>query len=216
MPRMRFRESRIVSVANGHARRASMTGTCIVCGAPCAREGKKCWDCKVSEERGPTPHNLRALQKLADTGSIKEAADVLGVSHKTIECHLAMLRAKLKNPGMSLHSLIAWGFRTGTIVCLMFLAFPVMAQKNAGGTPPTGYVTLGWNPSSSTNVVLYNVYFGPQGGSFTNHAITSQTNITLRLPKGPYSFGATALDKEARESILSNVVGWTVKPNSKK
>lgn len=64
-------------------------------------------------ERGklPTPGQLASLIYLEQTGSIKGTSQVMKKSAKTIEYHLAMLRARAGVD--SLYSLIGWGFRNG-------------------------------------------------------------------------------------------------------
>src|SRR5579862_6481567 len=75
-------------------------------------------------------------------------------------------------------------------------------------------VTLLWNPSPDTNVIGYNIYYGPGPRSYTNEtAVGNVTNLTI--PTGnfvtntPYYFTATAYDAAGDESDFSNEILWT-------
>jgi hypothetical protein len=77
----------------------------------------------------------------------------------------------------------------------------------------TQNVTLGWNPSSSTNVAGYRVYYGTTSGNYT-----SSTNVGNQLASGisglqsalTYFFVVTAYDISNRESLPSNEVSYQI------
>jgi regulation of enolase protein 1 (concanavalin A-like superfamily) len=74
-------------------------------------------------------------------------------------------------------------------------------------------VTLGWEPSPSTNAVGYFRYFGTTSGIYINKAdVGSVTNATISgLVEGwTYFFVVTAYDAAGRESVPSNEVSYTV------
>ena len=74
-------------------------------------------------------------------------------------------------------------------------------------------VSLSWQPSSSTNVVGYNIYFGTSSGNYTgkimvgNVATATISNLTCGTT---YYFAATALDSSGDESGFSNETEFLV------
>src|SRR5260221_5561852 len=71
----------------------------------------------------------------------------------------------------------------------------------------TDSVTLAWLPSTDTNVVGYNVYYGGASGVYTNKISTINTTNTIvpNLIEGTtYYFAATAYDSNGVESPFSN------------
>jgi hypothetical protein len=75
-------------------------------------------------------------------------------------------------------------------------------------------VTLGWDPSTSTNVAGYKVYYGPASGNYTNSvtaAASSATTATVSnlVAGATYYFAATAYDTSNLESEFSNEVVYT-------
>ncbi len=80
-----------------------------------------------------------------------------------------------------------------------------------------GSVTLAWQPSSDTNVVGYNLYFGRASGVYTNKISTvNTTNIVVSgLVEGAtYYFAATAYDNSGAESPFSNEAVYSVPSNA--
>jgi hypothetical protein len=73
-------------------------------------------------------------------------------------------------------------------------------------------VTLAWNPSPSTDVAGYRVYYGTASGVYTNSVDSvTGTNTTLTgLAAGTtYYFAATAVDANGDESPFSNETSYT-------
>ncbi len=94
--------------------------------------------------------------------------------------------------------------------CVATLPFPALAA---------GSVTLAWNPSISTNVVGYNIYYGPASGVYTNSisvAGATATNATITgLAQGAlYYFAATASDALGDQSPYSNEATYLVPSSS--
>jgi hypothetical protein len=74
-------------------------------------------------------------------------------------------------------------------------------------------VMLSWNPSVSTNVVGYNIYFVAPNGDYTNEL--SAGNATNLMVSGlvdgtTYYFAATAVDSSGVQSAFSGQVSYTV------
>ena len=83
----------------------------------------------------------------------------------------------------------------------------------------TGSVTLAWNPSISTNVAGYKIYYGLACGVYCNTisvAGSTATNATVTgLVEGTtYYFAATAVDALGIESQFSNETSYSVPTNS--
>jgi hypothetical protein len=72
-------------------------------------------------------------------------------------------------------------------------------------------VTLAWNPSTSTNIVGYNVYYGLASGVYNSvESVTGTNVIIIGLAAGTtYYFAATAVDALGVESPFSNVASFT-------
>ncbi len=82
---------------------------------------------------------------------------------------------------------------------------------------PSLGVTLAWNPSISTNVTAYKIYYGPSSGAYTNAVcVGGGTNVTLsNLTAGnTYYFAATAVDSNNVESQFSNETSYAVPTNA--
>jgi hypothetical protein len=97
----------------------------------------------------------------------------------------------------------------GAILLLALLHNPVPVL---GVTLPVSYsVTLAWNPSISTNVVGYNVYYGLARGVYSSvKSVTgSNTTITGLAAGTTYYFAATAVDALGVESPFSNETSYT-------
>jgi hypothetical protein len=76
-------------------------------------------------------------------------------------------------------------------------------------------VTLTWNPSTSPNVVGYDIYYGPACGTYTNKiSVGNVTNSTVSgLPDGACNyFVVKARATSGLESLPSNEVAFTI-PN---
>jgi hypothetical protein len=78
----------------------------------------------------------------------------------------------------------------------------------------TGTVTLAWDPSPGTNIIVnYNVYYGAASATYTNH-VSAGTNTTVavsNLVEGTtYYFAATAVDDAGLESDYSTEVSTLI------
>lgn len=98
--------------------------------------------------------------------------------------------------------------KTALGLCLCLAALTCSAQLSPTNRPPT--VTLAWDPSPSTNVTGYNIYYGPNSRAYTNKVdVSNVTNATLTLRYGTlYYFAATAYDGSGLESDFSNEVSY--------
>ena len=101
---------------------------------------------------------------------------------------------------------------TRVLVGILFLAMlhnPVPAH---GVTLPGAYrVTLAWNPSTSTNVAGYKIYYGLACGVYDSVESVTGTKVTIiGLAAGTtYYFAATAVDALGVESPFSNEASFT-------
>src|SRR5262249_34602542 len=76
-----------------------------------------------------------------------------------------------------------------------------------------GQVSLTWNPSSSSNLVGYRLYYGQASQTYTSHIdVGLQTSYTVAgLTDGQtYYFAATAYNTAGYESAFSNEVSTTL------
>ncbi len=92
------------------------------------------------------------------------------------------------------------------IVGVWFAAMP-------GSAFATASVTLAWQPSTDTNVVGYNVYYGGASENYTNKISTGDTTsivISGLIPGATYYFAATAYDDTGLESPFSNEASYAV------
>jgi hypothetical protein len=88
-----------------------------------------------------------------------------------------------------------------TILLLLLLPCSLKAQS----------VTLGWNPSASTNVVDYKIYYGTSHASYslTFDAGNATNCVVSNLVVGVhYYFVATAINAYGAESQFSNEAIW--------
>jgi hypothetical protein len=79
-----------------------------------------------------------------------------------------------------------------------------------------GSATISWNPSPSSSVAGYNVYYGTSSGNYTSAThVDNVTNVTLRgLVCGvTYYFAATALDSSNNQSAFSPEIPGVVGPS---
>ena len=95
----------------------------------------------------------------------------------------------------------------------------VAALPCSASAPSTGNVVLAWNPSVSTDVVGYNVYYGVACGVYDTKisvAGSTSTNATIigLVPGITYYFAATAVDSLGVESPFSNETSYSVPINS--
>jgi len=73
-------------------------------------------------------------------------------------------------------------------------------------------VSLAWDPSISSNIAGYKIYFGNSSGSYgAPVSIGNQTAYTITgLTSGTYYFAVTAFDTDGNESDFSNEVSQIV------
>ena len=72
-------------------------------------------------------------------------------------------------------------------------------------------VALAWNPSASSNIVGYNVYYGGVSGIYTNEVSAgSMTNLTITglATNTTYYFVATAVNSSGVQSIFSSPASY--------
>jgi Fibronectin type III domain len=89
-------------------------------------------------------------------------------------------------------------------VCLVAMQARVFALAS---------VTLAWGPSTDTNVVGYNVYYGTASSTYTNKLSvgdTTSATITGLIPGTTYYFAATAYNASGVESPFSNQASYAV------
>lgn len=98
------------------------------------------------------------------------------------------------------------------------LAWDTVSCTNANGTPYLYTNAQGTVYFACTNVVSYNVYWGPASGMFTNHlnVLVPETAVTITnlIPGGLYFFVATAVYEfvQIEESGWSNEISYQVPP----
>lgn len=93
--------------------------------------------------------------------------------------------------------------RLGMIFFLLFAAVSAFAAQ----------VNLAWDPSSSTSVAGYTVYYGEASGNYPSKlSLANQTSASVTgLTEGKtYYFTVTARDASGKESARSNEVSFTV------
>lgn len=101
---------------------------------------------------------------------------------------------------------------TRVLFGILFLALLHDPVPVLGVTPPGTYsVTLAWNPSPSTNITGYRVYYGLASGNYTNSVMVGNvtTNTVAGLAGGvTYYFVATAVGTDGQESPFSNETSY--------
>lgn len=101
--------------------------------------------------------------------------------------------------------------KTLCLLALLVLLLLVLASTAAA---QTATVTLAWNPSAGTNVIVnYRIYYGVVSQTYTNLGnVSVGTNLTAtvtNLVRGnTYYFAATATDNNGLESAFSNEVAY--------
>lgn len=83
----------------------------------------------------------------------------------------------------------------------------------AVGTASAGSVTLAWDPSPSTEVTGYRIYYGTTTGTYTQFLSVGNTNraTVTGLPSGVrYYFAATAISRSGLESSFSTEVSQVI------
>jgi hypothetical protein len=98
---------------------------------------------------------------------------------------------------------------------LTILAFSVCFLLLLPPVTQAAQVALAWNPSASTNVAGYRVYYGTASKSyeFNSDAGKSTTTTISNLQDGtPYYFAVTAYDPTGAESTYSNEVAFNPGP----
>src|SRR5437667_8053170 len=101
------------------------------------------------------------------------------------------------------YKLLSKETRRGMLVSLFFSCILLVAPIPASAVQS---INLIWNPSSSTNIAGYNIYYGGASGSYTNEVVLGNvTNATIPgLREGAiYFFAASAADTSGLESDLS-------------
>jgi hypothetical protein len=82
--------------------------------------------------------------------------------------------------------------------------------------PASQSISLAWSPSTDTNVVGYNIYYGGASGIYTNEISAGNvTNITISglVAGATYYFAATAYDSLGNESAFSPEISYLVPAN---
>jgi len=101
---------------------------------------------------------------------------------------------------------------TRVLVGILFLVLLHNPVTVLGVTFPGSYsVPLAWNPSPSTDVTGYRVYYGSASGNYTNSVLVGNvtTNMVTGLAAGvTYYFSITAVNADGQESPFSNEISF--------
>lgn len=100
---------------------------------------------------------------------------------------------------------------------LVLLCGFIAAQTASLPCEAQSSVTLAWNPSASTDVVGYNIYYGVASQTYTNSvAVGDVTNGTISglVSNTTYFFAATAVDGQGLESQDSTEISYTLGTNT--
>jgi hypothetical protein len=106
-------------------------------------------------------------------------------------------------------------FWSGRITFCVFIVASLLAIMQFPAFA-AGSVTLAWQPSTDTNVVGYNIYFGGASETYTNKisAGNAVNSVISNLVQGAtYYFAATAYDSTGMESPFSNEASYAVPLN---
>ncbi len=93
----------------------------------------------------------------------------------------------------------------------LFAIAPLTIRASQPG--PTQSVTLKWYPSTATNIVGYEIYYGGASGDYTNEvAVGNVTNASVSglLEGATYYFAAKAYNASGVASPFSNQTSYTV------
>jgi hypothetical protein len=94
-------------------------------------------------------------------------------------------------------------------MCFLVVLFALVAcAKNACADG----LFLNWNPSPSSNVIGYDVYYGATSGIYSYKVSVTGTSVTLSnmVPGQTYYIAATAYDAAGNESPFSSEISYTV------
>lgn len=164
---------------------------------------------------GLTKKQMTVLKLIGDGLCTKEIAYKMNVSHKTVEgarARLVSIFPKLNSQVKLARLAIAFGLST---LCLFCMATVSAAQPFLVVSNPAPQVQLAWNPSTSTGISFYNLYWGTSSGQYTNVVnVGNVTNVTVTLPTRGVMFvyAVTAVDSHGLQSPFSNEVNYTA-PN---
>lgn len=100
-----------------------------------------------------------------------------------------------------------------TAISVLFAAAALCAASAFGqSTNFVGTATFGWNPSPSTGVSEYRLYFSKNPNEWTHvKPVGLSTNATVQLPDfGKWYFIVTARSTNGLESLPSNMVAHDI------
>jgi len=106
-----------------------------------------------------------------------------------------------------------WGtlISLGVMSSTLRLVAPVACVASI--LPKSTEVTLAWDPSSSSDVVAYRIYYGLECGVY-QRVVDTGLETTARIgglyPGNTYYFAATSLNASGLESEFSNEISYTV------
>lgn len=98
----------------------------------------------------------------------------------------------------------------GTLLLCTFIGALVFGAETNGQSLAS--VSLGWNPSPSSDVAGYYIYYGPSSGNYTNVVpVANVTNVTIRglVPGDTYYFAATAYDSNYNQGAYAPEISIT-------
>ena len=98
----------------------------------------------------------------------------------------------------------------GILMLCTFVGALLLAAETNGQTLTS--ITLGWNPSPSSNAAGYYIYYGTSSGNYISAvSVSGATNVTIRgLVSGQtYYIAATAYDTEGNQGTFSPEISLT-------